>query len=478
MQERKRFWNCLKLKQHMQNRDNLEEFIKNEIDSIEFSDADSMWQEFQVQLQKEEPKSNRRRRNLIILFLFCIFFVAGGLLITGAFDKMKIPSFSESEEILTNKDGIALSQNQPKNINEQISKTIEKSDDYGNSKRLKDKINQNLKTEPHKTSVNQESASISSEYRKGKPENRDLNSENEDTDLSIVADKWNFKTSEIVSSLIRENEQVAGVTNFIQSQVGSLGKYQLISDIDEISDLNSLEQSVLFIDRIPLQELREQWLEDFSKNLLLADLQYNPSTFSAKNLFLSIENSYAENGIRQHAVGFGKHFSLSENLVIKVQGGGSLDVGCSLSQDSLFVFNGVSIVEIRRDKDLKNLWNAYLDFGLYQVKNKWRFGTGLRSSYALVNQFYLTEHTRTTHLGTFNALNGTTNYEKVERGSWAGINRMNFEAYLNINYHLNSNYSMGIFAIKRLNKVIDKDMAKQAYSNTPVRVGVSLSKHF
>ena len=478
MQERKRFWNCLKLKPHMQNRDNLEEFIKNEIDSIEFSDADSMWQEFQVQLKNEEPKSKPRKRNVIIFFLFCIFFTAGGAIVSGTFDKIKIFDFSKNEEISTSKEVISLSQNQSKNINEQFSNTNMKSADHSKSKHLKGNSNHNLKAEPHKTSLKQESASISTEYRNSKPENKDLNSENEDTDLSVVADKWILKTSEIALSRSRENEQVAGVTDFVQSQDGSLRNYQFRSDVDEISDQKRPELSILLIERIPLQELKRLWSEDFLEYLLVADLQENRSPFRSKNLFLSIENSFAENGIRQHAVGFGKYYSLNENLDLKVQGGGSLDVGYSLSQDSLFVFNGMSIVEIRRDKDLKNLWNAYLDFGLYQVKNKWRFGTGLRSSYALVNQFYLTEHTRTTHLGTFNTLNGTTNYEKVERSSWAGMNRVNFEAYLNINYHVNSNYSMGIFAIKRLNKVIDKDMAKRAYSNTPVRVGVSLSKHF
>jgi hypothetical protein len=160
-----------------------------------------------------------------------------------------------------------------------------------------------------------------------------------------------------------------------------------------------------------------------------------------------------------------------------MQVGASLDLGYSFSQDSIFISNGMSIIEQRKDKDLKNLWNAYLDLGLNYRVNRLRFNLGVRGSYAVLNRFAFRETTRTTHLGSFFTSEG----ESIEaEGSdvWTGVNRMSLDTYLSINYRINTDYSFGAFAGKRLNTLINQNMASKAHSNRPVRFGVVLNAHF
>lgn len=196
-----------------------------------------------------------------------------------------------------------------------------------------------------------------------------------------------------------------------------------------------------------------------------------------RRYYLSIAASTPHNTVRQYAFGFGKYFRLKNHLGLDVQLGGSLNSGYSFSQDSVTILNGLSIVEERRDKDLKQVGNAYLSLGAFYQKYNWRFGVGLRGSYALFNQFYFVENTQITHLGTFNTLSGMI-VEREEQGGWTGMNRMGIDGYLQVNYHLNTHFSVGLMVEKRFNPLIQQDLAKRAHSNTPLELGVVMNKHF
>ena len=236
-----------------------------------------------------------------------------------------------------------------------------------------------------------------------------------------------------------------------------------------------LEESTLLtpIAALMPQELR---LKEAEGELPLAPVTATEA-LKAKRYYLGIANGFAPNGIRQHGIGFGKYFPLKNNFGVDVQLGGSLNLGYSFSQDSVTIINGLSIIEERRDKDLVHTWNAYLNVGAFYQKGNWRFGLGLKSTYALLNQFYFVENTKITHIGTFDASIGET-IQRYDRGDWTGLNRMGFKGYLNVNCHINANYSIGFFAEKRFNPLILQDMAQQAYSNIPVEFGVVLNKHF
>ncbi len=155
-----------------------------------------------------------------------------------------------------------------------------------------------------------------------------------------------------------------------------------------------------------------------------------------------------------------------------------MDAGYSFSQDSLFIFNGLNIEEVRKNKDLKYTWNAYLGLGgVYRIKN-WQFGAGGRLSYALFNQFYFEDATQRLQVLPGSSSTFEFTRQEVESGPWDGINRIGIDAYVDIAYRISPGYSVGLFVGKKLNRLINNEMAAQAYSNRPIRFGATLNKHF
>lgn len=445
----------------MQNKDNLEEFIKKEVSQIKFDDADSMWQEFQIRIEKEKPEPKSGFWYRIGFFSLFLFIALGSYLLGSFFNQTKIADLNKDEGILIEKklspsNQSYSEQNQKQSSNNQ---SIVNDDDNSTQSGRSNKLD--LQNEASVGSTSPNSIEIIP------------------TEIDFGSVKTNPKenVNNIFPNQNNQGSPTSGVIDSTQMKKEFEQKYVEQAGSEEMIDKGNSEE--YFKSFVPIEklEIKEILLLNSEKNPPLIALNSKWKAPQTKSLFLSIENSFANNGIRQHALGFGKYFPLKNDFGIKVQAGGSLDVGYSFSQDSVFILNGLSIEETRKDKDLKNLWNAYLDLGFYHRKNRWQFGLGFRGSYALFNQFYYVETTRITHLGTFNTLAEETN-ERDGKGNWSGINRMSLDAYLNINYQINTNYSVGLFAGKRLNELIKNNMANQAYSNTPVKFGVVINKLF
>lgn len=437
----------------MQNKDNLEEFIKREVNRIEFDDADSMWQEFQARLEKEKPKPQRGFWYWAGIFSLFLFIALGSFLLGSIFNQVKTADVKKDENTSIKKETSPSIQSTSEPNQAQPSNNLLDADDYDNSTQTGEEINPKLEKKAPVNSNNPKSADINFRSKKDnsakKVNDRIVNQNIQGSPVSTVMD-----STEMQEDFEQVDSEKAGFA--------------------EINDQESLDEPVKLLAPIAGIKLEELLPLNSEKNPPLVVTKYEWKATEPKRLFFSIENSFASHGIRQHAVGFGKYIPLKNNFTLKVQAGGSLDIGYSFSQDSVFIFNGLSIEEIRKDKDLKNIWNAYLDLGVYHRKNRWQMGLGIRGSYALFNQYYYDERTLITSIG---SIVGNTN-QWSGKGNWSGINRMSFDAYLNVNYQMNTNYSVGLFAGKRLNELIKKDMAKQAYSNTPVKFGVVINRYF
>jgi hypothetical protein len=430
------------------------------VNRIEFDDADSMWQEFQVRLEHEKPKATKGFWQWIKILPIFLLIALGGFLVGNSFNQRKMVEVKSDTEVTTTKEQSFLLPSSDLTQEPPLHNPIH----ANNSDRFiqaENGINHNIEKDeginPGITKWTEtNSAKMNSGHLKsGVVEKRNNLIPNED---KAVKPNSNL----IDSNQILENPETE---NFGQDGFEeSIGQGHSIAAVKLVEPINKIE-------------IKELSLINSEKSLHLVAQTDEWKASKPESWFLSIENSFARNGIRNHALGWGKYYYLNSHSGIKVQAGGSLDIGYSFSQDSIFILNGLSIEEIRKDKDLKHIWNGYLDVGYYHRKNRWQFGLGLRGSYALFNQFYFVESTIVSSLGTFNTGGGEWN-QREEKGSWSGINRMSVDAYLNINYQLFANYSVGVFAGKRLNKLIKSDMANQAHSNIPVKFGVVLNKYF
>ena len=446
----------------MQDKDNLEEFIRKEVNRIEFGDADAMWKGFQEQLEKEEPKQKLGFWFWGRFFALVFFIAVGSFLLGSIFSRSKVSDSKQKEVRLANETTDPLKPTSPKLTIEPDSNGRLNTDPDTLRQQAASKANSNLR--PGNIIPNSSHSKLAETTK------------NQAYLESTKAALGNTK-NELVPNQDIQDLPVLGIIDSTQRQQEIAQQYLGIATSEEMTDQEGLIAAIQPLE--PIASIKHMGLSSSNTEPLLpldvADHKLKAP--KAKSFFFSLENSFADNNIRQHVVGLGRYFPLSNNVGIKAQIGGSLDVGYSFSQDSVFIFNGLSIVETRKDKDLKNLWNTYLDLGIYQRKEQWRFGLGFRGSYALYNQFSFVDRTQVTHLGRFDSSGGQT-IESEGRGNWSGINRMSIEAYLNIHYHLDANYSLGIVAGKRLRALIKNDMAKQAYSNIPVKFGVVLNKHF
>lgn len=443
----------------MQDRDNLEEFIASEVNQIEFDDADAMWQAFQVRLKKEKAGSINRfwywagSFSLLLLIAFGIYFWGG-----------------------------ALSQTRVANENKEEGATIEKEFNSSSPSYLEpgqaQVSNKQLRTNDYDSSI-QHGQIIEPGVQNEAPIHSAHPNSIGRTPKGINIGSQQASRAEEISDIVQnENDQEGATLGIIDSsQVHKAFAQEYLAQPEAEETIAQEGAAVMAKSWAPIAKIETKRLQPLysDENQSLGNIKCEWITSKPKRLFLSIENSFAYNGIRQHAIGFGKYFPLQKvPFSLKVQAGGSLDVGYSFSQDSFFIFNGLSIRETRKDKDLRNLWNAYLDVGLYHRKNNWQFGLGFRGGYALFNQFDFVE---TTRLTTLNGSSGETK-ENVGKGNWSGMSRMSLEVYLNINYQMNANFSVGLFAGKRQNELIKNDMASRAYSNTPVKFGVVANKYF
>ena len=445
----------------MQNKDNLEEFIRNEVNKVEFDDADSMWQEFQIRLENEASEPKRGWWYWISILSIFLFIALGSFLLGNIYNQRRIADSKRNNEVFTSKEpkpslhSYHLIQEPPQN--DQIEEK-----DHTRSTVMETGID-------HKTGKDEDfdsgNTTKSTKANLTETHSGHLKPGIREKIINLTS---NNKSLEYSTANVMDSAQM--LIEFEKKKIGQEGFEENTRRENLINPVRLFEPiaKIGFRELLPLQS--EESLPPFVNTC-----EWKAS--KPKNRFFSIENSFAHNGIRNHALGLGKYYHLSGHSGIKVQAGGSLDIGYSFSQDSVFILNGLSIEEIRKDKDLKHIWNGYIDVGYYRRKNKWQFGLGFRGSYALSNQFYFVKSTQVTHLGTFNNSSGQT-IEKTEKGSWLGMNRMSVDAYLHINYQLFPNYSVGFFAGRRLNELIKSDMANQAHSNTPVKLGVVLNKHF
>ena len=448
----------------MHNRDNLDDFIKNEINRIEFDDADAMWQDFESRLVEIEPVNKNGFwfwiRNVSIVLILIIV----GLLSTSTFKT------SESKDA-SHTDKISLKEKRS------LSTSINTNSGHNDLSISGENVNVNKRTDTD---------SSSEIHMVGGAKSIDLNpvkvSEKSTSFLQSDNDGFSEKKGTVANSInagkgMREEMNANGMMATIihQPDEGT----QLAQNPASTKPISE-DGNRFLIDFSPIASIIPQKLKSTHSTQQLEGPSINVTAKkdNISNNFFSLENNFGQNGIHQFAFGIGKFIPLSTKWSIKMQAGGSLNRGFSFSQDSLFTLVGLSIEESRKDKDLKHIWSTYLDLGLYHNYGKWRIGGGLRGSYAVINKFQIVESLRISGLGTFNVSSGGVTGSTSKRESWTGINRLRFDAYFNLQYQIKNNFSLGLYLGKSFNEIIQENLAKQAYSNTPVMVGVQFTRHF
>ena len=459
----------------MQNKDNLEEFIKSEVNKIELGGADAMWEGFQGRLEKEASNSKKGYRIWLGLFPLLFIILLGGFFINKSLKLENTQeALKEDTTTLSSDNSTSSASTLESDIaSASIHQNELKQENALNPAEMEKQANRNTNANRNANSNSNSNSNVSTNSNRKANANSNANSNvsiNSNRDASTNASANSSANS---SANVNTNAKLNRANSKSTNTELAFEKHDKENVKKSLAD-QKIKTSIQSLSTIGIKPLGS----------IIANVDPTPSMSTnewdapvSKAFFVSLENSFAQNNISQHSIGVGFQLLPKNNFGIKVQTGLALDQGYSFSQDSLLVINGLSIEEIRKDKDLKNLWNAYLDFGLLYSKNKWNFGTGIRGGFAFLNQFYFNEVSHVTHIEVFR-ISGGTGKKSIQIGNWSGINRLSLDVYLNTNYQINQNYSVGLMVGKRLNELIKTGMAQQAYSNTPVKFGVLLNKYF
>ncbi len=461
----------------MQDKDRLEEFIRREVNQIEFDDADSMWQDFQGRLETEAPPSKSKFWYWLGLSSLLI------LIIAGSFFLGRISQQEDTNEVQTERITPAGQENHLSTAPTTPSPTEE---EYDLSQSSSSNTNQ----------IDSDEATIQSRQIEEQSTGFGNSRENNPSAAETHSSKLPEQESKQAAGMNSTQELLASSTpvgvDTLQAQdeleqellVESTLEKSIIAEQLESVDMESADQeeSPALLGPIAMIETKVFRPDALTETLPDISVESLEKAKRTRIYFVSIENSYARNEMRQHGLGVGTLFRLKNNFGISLQAGGNVNVRNSFSQDSVLItIEPFRVSEFRLQKDLRYLWNTYLSLGTFYEKGNWRFGLGLRASYALSNEFHISRGTLT-----YNTLGGPSSVSVegphigvtgFEKGDWTGMNRLGLDASLSVNYQL-ARYSIGLFAERRLNPLIQAGKATRAYSNTPMEIGVVINRNF
>lgn len=219
------------------------------------------------------------------------------------------------------------------------------------------------------------------------------------------------------------------------------------------------------------------YLENSFSEISLPGLQACTKNKILKPWFVEYQFSRSFNGIQQQSIGLGKSVYKKANHGLDIITGLQYDFGYILSMDSVKIIRAISITEYRTNKDLNYLWDAFVT-GLYTYEyQNFQLAAGTKINYGIFNQHYVDEIYKIKHNNELGSGTGRSLIGMKENNYWQPINRFRFNIVLRSSYQW-KRFLLGFTASKQLNDLIKNDLAVSNKTNNPIQVGLYLRYNF
>jgi len=510
----------------MDKKDKFEQFIKDQINSIEVNEEDRMWEEYQKKFGF--PKSK-------FPYIFWLFFLTGTIL-TGYWainNVFHIPSQYSKQNIKTGQDFI-----NDLLIKEKVSTLSKNEVDV----LIEDEVQLHQYNAPAANQINNNHNSNRLESFEKAKEGDEVNTvkvikgfnevdvlskvkakvNNEETQSIIDADIYvtqtnNFSSKKINSSENEEevikdfNEKKDKEVDKREKAVDKASIVKVVNAVDVANKSNVLRKNEnaqfgllneLTTDNSPAklidlearkstsitkEAIREPGIEEIKKiepkkpsvleqafpYVLLPGFHLVTENKISKPWFIEYQFSRSFNGIQQQSSGIGKTVYKKSNKGLDIIAGLQYDFGYSVSMDSAIITRKISIFKHWKDTDLNYLVDAFIT-SLYTYEyQRVHFAAGVKINYGIFNQYIVDEGiAMIEHSEYFNrsGYGSSSNWGLKENNNWRAINKLRFNAIVRVNYQ-RKRFAVGLTASKQINSLIKNNLAASNKSNIPVQLG-------
>ena len=461
----------------MKKEDKFEEYLRKEMDSIQYDGEDRMWNGFKGQLPTVTPIQQ--------ILSWSIPLAVVGLLGLGIY------LYSNGQSTDQNIIGINENTNiergdRSEAIQKEIAKTLKDTDGV----------------DPNSNDNPNSAAGDNKQRRNGAIENKVQN--RVDRDSEVLFDKKNKNTTQKAKESGSSKSQVVQTSqtnikgglsapvrqSVSQSQEQKLSIFQesntkLSSNLNPIGNalLNSerrvelhSDDGHLIIDLIDQIDLKESFLM-LEQSQVLTQLQ--PTSLMKKRLsnwagYIGV--GVGANNYQMYSAGVNHSRMISQRFDLNLSFGLQTELGNIVSQDSLIKEIGPAIVETRKNKDLNDLTSIYVAaVPLFRI-GQFGIGIGPKVSCGVSNRFKIEEIKSSVNSPDFNVVlplsSGSTHTTTQD---WSSLNRLRLGGDLILQYQSQSRFGMQLHLSKNLNKLIKDDLAVTDRSNSPIVLGLQLN---
>jgi len=437
----------------MRHHDKLDQYIKKEIDSIPYDDADKMWEEFQEKNSEQLVIWNKSNFRFPFLIALLFLTIAGITFYTLNQNSISNNQTTVDINLETTFKNNTLTSNIGKEENLKINQTSTGDNENSKPTTLK---KENSLLNKNEISFDKKFKSDNSLAQNIFPIEKKSSNEFNKNDLSKNnISLGNQSISKNTSLNILENKILDTPIGF-QSKITETAEHQSIDLIE-----------------LPFLDSRISFLEIKDLEIQLRKIDKCPPYKRRNEYFVRALFSASTNKIYKTSFDIGRVHKLSRNSGFKYSLGFSVTDGYSLSQDSVYITNGLYITETIKEKDLDYMISPFLSTEYFVKSNRLKASVGTRLSYAAYNRFE--GNTKTTITDFSGVFQGWSKEEYINH--WTPVNRFELEGMLNLSYRFND-FELGLSASKRFNNLIKDNLAERRKSNTPIQFGINLSRYF
>lgn len=492
----------------MKDANNLEQFIREEIDKVELRDIESpdqMWRDFSDTLSVDSPKGlswYRRLLRKIFLVALSAGIIASVILLmtpkaldkkdqSAQLQKLETSILKESNnELNSRRDNLIGHQDSdvkiasspkvpalvsPSAISDpnQIQKQIVSESSRKNATGLDTSVslNSNLPSSAIKTNniISGNNFPVSRELS--------TNSERE----TYFHKQQQVADSSARSELVIDSNHKSSVEELLLSKANSTTiakeKQELVTNLKLQPIGNGLSSKELVMQ---LLSERDKQLHPISLNnqVELPASKRKDLWFGGYSFLISKRRPVSNKALGTFSLYAGRQIPISNYFDIDMQLSLRLNDGYIMSQDSVFLYNDLGSTRLTKHKDLKLLWDGELRLGISKViNNRLELSGGASFSYAFANQFILSEEVDR-YSNQF-VTKGTAGKEQYRgSSSWSGLNRLGTGVYLRIGTRFLGIYSIGLVMTRRLNTLVDTDVAATVDSDNVNQFGLYINRYF
>ena len=446
----------------MRHQDKLAEYIRKEVDSIPYEGEDQMWEEFQKTNSTQLATWNKSNYFFPILLALLMVTVSSVIYF----------QYNHTTGLATNNNTQSSENKATESMHEAVA-----SNATTNKLNLPNNENSILATtEKNETSTLKENdfslTKNLSSTNSDTPKNSNIRNKKSVSQEPIIESNIFHNNDNSSNNLISENglslsptpsSQLIEYQNSSATKRVSLEKFEVAEALElrsKTSDVTLLESKLSLLELMNFEDR-------------LSKIDKCPPFKRRNEFFVRALFSASTNSIYKSSFDIGKVKKLSRNSGLKYSLGLSVTDGYSLSQDSIYIVNGLYPEEHIREKDLDYLISPFIATEYYVKRNHLKASLGTRISYASFSKFNGYRRSTITQFNGHSWSSGSTEHSNI----WTAINRLQFEGIVNLSYRFR-NLELGFSASKRFNKLIKDNIAERRKSNVPIQIGINLSRYF